>query len=64
MSRLFRQVLSDSYAQVNIGSKYTEIVVNGDLEHCYIVKKEQTRTALEIQELLRKKFGFRWLLVA
>ena len=64
MSRLFRQVLSNTYAQVNIGHRYTEIIVNGDLEHCYIIKKEQTRTALDIQELLKQKFGFQWLLVA
>ena len=64
MSRLFRQVLSDTYAQVNIGHKYTEIIVNGNLDAIIIINRAQTRTAFEIQELLRKKFGARWLLVA
>ena len=64
MSRLFRQVLSQEYAQVNLGKRFAEIIVNGDLEHCYIIKRSQVNTALEIQETLKQKFGGKWLLVA
>jgi len=63
MSRLFKQALSQDYAQIQIDKYYACIIVNGDLEHCYIVKRSQVRTALEIQETLRHKFGGRWLLI-
>lgn len=64
MSRLFRKVLSESYAQVQIDTFHICIIVNGDLSHVLVVKRARARNAFEIQRVLKEKFGGRWILVA
>lgn len=64
MSRLFRKVLSESYAQVQIDTYHICVIVNGDLNHVFIVKRARARNAFEIQGVLKERFGGHWILVA
>lgn len=64
MSRLFRKVLSESYAQVQIDAYHVCVIVNGDLNHVFVVRRARARNAFEIQRVLKEKFGGQWILVA